>query len=443
MKSLFATSLLVISASAANAQVVPNPMGPESAARTKAAIIYQRLTGTKIPLDAPILNQMESRIAAKDLIGAAELATSEPGFLNNTVKQMASRMSTRDESYTAGLNDFVATMIGIVRDDKPAKEMLTGNYIYVPTAAVQALPAFKPRANDDFTIATPELTEDNMLRSNQVYVTTEDVRTDLSTGLEIRSGQPILVTPKNVESGVVTRPTLIRNNPDAAGLLTTRSFTTSHAIDGTNRRMVQFAFREFLCIDILQWADASAPDARVGRDVERAPGGDPNYFLKTCKACHSVMDGFRDAFSSLDVGNGDFFTKQYLFDDQSNKQVVVNGSKVASKYARGSGAFPAGHITTNSTWENFANQGTNAQFFGWRGSNTASGVGVNSFGQLLANSEAFSRCMVQRVYRAVCRRDVSAQESSFLALQSKKFETDYNMKNLFQRVAVSPECIGQ
>lgn len=443
MKSLFATSLLVLTATAANAQVVPNPMGPESAARTKAAIIYQRLTGTKIPLDAPILTQMETKIAAKDLIGAAELATSEPGFLNNTVKQMASRMSTRDESYTAGLNDFVATLIGIVRDDKPAKDMLTGNYIYVPTAAVQALPIFKPRADTNYTTETPELTERNMLRSNNVYSTTEDARADLSTGLEIRNGQPILITPLREENGTITRNSVIRNNVDTAGLLTTRSFTTSHAIDGTNRRMVQFAFRQFLCIDILQWADASAPDARVGRDVERAPGGDPNYFLKTCKACHSVMDGFRDAFSSIDVQNGDFFLKQYLFDDQADRQVVVNGSKVASKYARGSGAFPAGHITTNNTWENFANQGTNAQFFGWRGQNTSSGVGVNSFGHLLANSEAFSRCMVQRVYRAVCRRDVAAQESSFLAVQSKKFEADYNMKNLFQRVAVSPECIGQ
>ncbi len=443
MKSLFATSLLVLSATAAHAQVVPNPMGPESAARTKAAVIYQRLTGTKIPLDAPILNQMESKVVAGDELGAAELATAEPAFLNNTVKQMAARMSTRDESYTAGLNDFVATLVGIVRDDKPAKEMLTGNYIYVPTAAVQALPAFKPRVDSDFTTSTPALMEANMLASNRVYSTTEDVRADLGTGLQIRMGQPILVKPQRVENDVVTANTVIRDNTDPAGLLTTRSFTTSHAVDGTNRRMVQFAFRQFLCIDILQWADASASDARVGRDVERAPGGDPNYFLKTCKACHSVMDGFRDAFSSLDVNSGKGFTKQYLFDDQDDRLVSVDGSKVAAKYTRGSGTFAAGHITTDATWENFANQGSNAEFFGWRGQNTSTGTGVRAFGELLANSEAFSRCMVQRVYRSVCRRDVSSNESSFLAVQSKKFETDYNMKKLFQRVVVSSECIGQ
>lgn len=438
MKSLFVTSLMVFGVTAAHAQVVPNPTGPESAARTKAAIIYQRLTGTKIPLDAPILTQMETKIAAGDSVGAAALATAEPGFLNNTVKQMGARMSTRDESYTAGLNDFVATMIGIVRDDKSAKDFLIGDYIYVPTAATQALPIFKPNAQNDFTTTTANGMEDNMLISNRVYSVTEDARVDLGTALEIRNGQPILVRPRTM-----TTANTIRDNTDTAGLLTTRSFAVAHAIDGTNRRMVQFAFRQFLCIDILQWADASAPDARVGRDVERTPGGDPNYFLKTCKACHSVMDGFRDAFSSIDVRNGDFSIKQYLFDDQADRQVVVNGSKVASKYARGSGAFPAGHITVDASWENFANQGTNAQFFGWRGQNVSGGVGVHSFGQLLADSEAFSRCMVQRVYRSVCRRDVASTESSFLANQSKKFEADYNMKKLFQRVVVSPECIGQ
>jgi hypothetical protein len=444
--SLIGFLLFGVLALPTHAQVVPEPMAPISAARTKAALIYQRLTGIKAPIDSPILKTMEAQVASGDLMGAAATATNDPEFYNNTVKHFAARMSTREESISAGLNDFVATVIGIVRDDRQAREMLTGNYIYVPTAAAQSQPGFRrsARSQDDYGIATAGQLDFNMLRSNRVFDEMTNVRADLATGLEYRAGQPILVTTaERNDGGDITRQPVIRNNPDAAGLLTTRSFMNSHAIAGTNRRMVQYAFRQFLCIDIAQWADGSAPDSRIGRDVARDPGGDPNFFLRTCKACHSVMDGFRGAFASLDVKDGDFFQKQYIFTDQQNRDVVNANSAVASKYARGSGAFPAGYATIDSTWQNFANSGTNAEYFGWRGTNVSSGTGANSFGTLLSNSQAFSRCMVQRVYRSVCRRDLAASETEFLGAMTTAFERDYNMKRLFQRVTVSPACIGQ
>ena len=443
--SIIAILFLGVIALPASAQVMPEPNAPVSAARARAALIYQRLTGIKAPIDSPILKAMEADVAAGNSMAAAAKATDDPEFYNNTVKHFAAKMSTRAESISAGLNDFVAPVIGIVRDDRPAKDFLTGNYLYVPTVAAQTQPGFRRNTNvdNDYGIDTPATLDFNMLRSNRVFDELNRVRADLFTGLEYRAGQPIAVLQANRNNGAVTRQPVIRNNPDAAGLLTTRSFANSHAIAGTNRRMVQFAFRQFLCIDIAQWADASAPDSRIGRDVPRDPGGDPNFFLRTCKACHSVMDGFRGAFATLDVKDGDFFVKQYLFNDQQNREVVNASSPVASKYARGSGAFPAGYATIDNSWQNYATQGTNAEFFGWRGTNITSGTGANSFGTLLANSQAFSRCMVQRVYRSVCRRDIASSEADFLGAMTSTFERDYNMKRLFQRVVTSPACIGQ
>jgi hypothetical protein len=437
------------------AQVMPEPEAAISPARQRAALIYQRLAGVKAPIDAPILKQMETMIAAGNAVGAAALATNDPNFYNLTVKQLAAKMSTREETITVNLNDFVATFIGVVRDDRSAKELLTGNYIYVGDftrfpAAIQTQINGNTNLANSVKIDTDFQVEQNLLSGNRHYDNLHSLNLDLSAVLTRREGQPVLVRRQQADNNVVTRPTTLRNNPDAAGLLTTRAFTGAHAVAGTNRRMVHFAFREFMCIDITQWADAQAPDVRVGRDVPRAPGGEPGFYLTSCKTCHSVMDGFRGAFASVDHPTNLEFTTQLLFTDQegASRQTGLNngqlqpGSAVASKYARNNTEFPAGYITLDSSWVNYADLGTNAQYFGWRGTNTKFGAGVRSFGQLLADSQAFSRCMVKRVYKSACRREPSSTETDFIAREITNFEADYNLKRLYQRVAVSPACIG-
>ncbi|MCB0411811.1 MAG: hypothetical protein KDD22_04755, partial [Bdellovibrionales bacterium] len=91
----------------------PNPNKVITENHIKAALIYKRLTGVKTPIDNPIIDQMAQLITSGDVKGAAHLATEEPGFYNITVRDFASRMSTRDETVNAGLNDMVATIIGV------------------------------------------------------------------------------------------------------------------------------------------------------------------------------------------------------------------------------------------------------------------------------------------------------------------------------------------
>src|SRR5205085_1121378 len=91
--------------------------------------------------------------------------------------------------------------------------------------------------------------------------------------------------------------------PTPVGLLTTRQWMAAHAIAGTNRRLVEFSFREFLCTPLEKVADSTGLDNVVARDIDRFPGGSHTKFTTTCRACHTIMDGFRPAFGYFTFNN--------------------------------------------------------------------------------------------------------------------------------------------
>lgn len=396
---------------------------PISASRTKAALIYQRIAGVKISIDSPIIDQMDALVAQGRLKEAAELATETDQFLNITIKHMAARMSTREETVNSEFSDFVATFVGAVRDNKSAKTLLTGNYYY----------------HGDMNQVEKNDLVDDVIRSNEHYEEIESERMNLATILVEAPNQLTLNNDRQPAS-----------LPDTGGLLTTRAFTQAHAIAGTNRRMVHYAFRSFLCIDVAQWADSSLPDTFVGRDVDRAPAGSPAEYLTTCKGCHAPLDGLKGAFAHIQFGD---FNNGYV--QHGTVQSRGNGDnrfrannqfpQIADKYYRNAQTYPSGHLTTDASWVNNLTFGENAKYFGWRNlSNNSSGLGIKQFGRMMADSEAFSRCMVRRAYRASCKRETSNFESEFVAQKAQEFEIDnYNIKKLFASVASSNECIGQ
>lgn len=385
---------------------------PISENRSLAATIYRRLAGVRIPVDSPTLLEMESLLNQGKRIDAAKLAINQPEFLNITIKHMAAKISTRDELATAPLSDFVATFVGAVRDGKDARTLLTGDYFY--------------------TGPNPDLVDD-VIEGNSHYQTLESDRADLSAVL---IEQPRQLTLARGADGNAT-PTPLA---DAAGLLTTRAFTEAHAIAGTNRRMVHFAFRAFLCVDVAQWADTSLSDAWVGGDVDRAPAGEPATYMTSCKGCHAPMDALRGAFAHIDFDD-DYLKHAATPNPFRRFPAASQAPTVASKFYRGSDEYPAGHKTIDASWVNTMQSGTNAEFFGWRGN--MSGIGIKAFGRMLSSSEAFSRCMVKRAYRAACKREISTHEVEFVQRVATEFEKTYNIKNLFASVGSSPECLGK
>ncbi len=379
---------------------------PISASRSLALEIYKRLVGVATPIDNPVLVDMEQQINAGNLRGAAAIATEQPGFYNLVVRDLAAQMSTRDESINEPLNDFIATFIGVARDDLDARLLLTGNFFY--KGSIEA-----PVRSDIYN---------DILGSNRHYDDLNNDNYDLTAVLTRENQQYI----RNGDQSYV-------NHPDASGVITTRAFMGAHALDGTNRRLVEFTMNQFACFEMEEWADATASDIRVGRDIDRAPGGEATKYLTTCKACHSVMDGFRGAFAKYDFNNN---FVNYDFDPGPGT------NSVDRKMNQNNNTFPGGFVTNDNSWINNARNPANIQRFGWRGV-VDSGVGVRQFATAVANSRAFSKCMVKRVYREVCRRPVATFETGMVDSMANSFEASgYSLKGLFEELAVRPECIG-
>jgi len=98
--------------------------------RTQAKRIFDRLTGT-VPTET-VLTQMQNSIINNDATGAqaAEIAMLDPAFYNVTLKNFAAPWTNEEETVFAPLNDYSATVIGMIRDDIDFRQMLYGDIIY-------------------------------------------------------------------------------------------------------------------------------------------------------------------------------------------------------------------------------------------------------------------------------------------------------------------------
>ena len=413
---------------------VQDPAARMTNARRKAAVIYNRITGIKIPIESQLLSLMEQEVAAGRDDAAVSLAMDPPsqfegynGFYNITVRDLATRMSTREESVNTPLNDFVATVIGVTKNDEDAGGLLTGNFYYAADPSVAAVPS--------------DLVGD-LLRSNLHYDSLQRGRFDLSKVLVRRS-------PQMLFDGNRPQPVL---NRDAAGLITTRAFLEAHAIAGTNRRIVEYSFRQFLCIGIDEWKDANGSDLWVGRDIDRAPSGDPNKYRLDCKGCHTRLDPLRGAFARYTF-SGNFVKRADIVGstpanqnmDDETTMLMTPGYSIAKKMNHNEGTAPFGYMHTDDTFDNQAVRGPASEYFGW--GNRTRGNGPNQFGEMIAQAKAFPRCMARRVFRSACKRDPTSTEISRLnAIADASLEgsdtTKFKIKNLYRRIVPISECIG-
>lgn len=413
----------------------PNPNVQVTADHLKAVQIYNRLVGVKIPVTAPIISGVnDPRVPNEDYqgrgmvqllqggnaLGAAQLAAGEDGFYNITVRDFAKRMSTRDETVNTPLNDMVATIVGVARDGLPATQLLTGNFFYMGNPQL---------------VAAPANMQNDLLLSNNHYDRLEALNYNLRKTLMKVDGQKI------------SNGTAALDHPDPSGVLTSRAFLAAHAIAGTNRRVIEYAFREFLCIPISGWADSTGPDNRIGPDVDRYPGGDHQKFLTTCRSCHSNMDGLRGAFAKIHFNNNfvkhaDIITANSATEDGETATTMCQSpAGIACKMNRNSDVFTGGYRTTDNTWINNAYRGSNTNYFGW--DQGLQGQGIRTFGQMIAGSKAFPNCMAKRAFRAACKREPAAADQGLIDQVAQQFVNDnYNLKNLFSRIVISRECLG-
>src|SRR3982074_2301043 len=101
--------------------------------REQAQRIYEGMAG--VAPSAPVLDQMAARTAAGDLTGAAAIATDASTFYSVTLKNFVTPWTNRDQTVFAPLNDYTATVIGMVRDDVAFNTVLSADILYTISAS--------------------------------------------------------------------------------------------------------------------------------------------------------------------------------------------------------------------------------------------------------------------------------------------------------------------
>ena len=135
----------------------------------QATRMYNRIAG--VPPTAAQLAQM---MAAADPVTAALIATQDPSFYNNSIRNMATPWTNRDQTVFAPLNDYTATVVGMVRDDVPFNTLLSANILYIADSSA-GVPAYSPSNNDMYEA----LDADGIDLSKHLVSTTQSTMTGI------------------------------------------------------------------------------------------------------------------------------------------------------------------------------------------------------------------------------------------------------------------------
>jgi len=384
-----AVALIGMSALAAN----PNP--------NQAVRMYNRIAG--VPPSAATLSQM----ITMDPISAAYLATNDPAFYNGTIRNLAAPWTNRDQSVFVPLNDYTATVVGMVRDNVPFNTLLSADLVYIASASASStydVPAYSPN-------------------NNNMYIAMDQANVDLSSTANLVSSTQSAIT------GIPSSAT--------AGVMTTRGAASAFFVNGTNRAMFRFTMMNHLCDDLPTVMDTTRPPDRIRQDVTRSPGGVSTLFLTNCIGCHSGMDPMAQAFAYY---NFTYPASEIGATAWPIGQIVYTAGQVQPKYSINNTNFPQGYVTTDDTWNNRWRTGPN-QILGWSPALAGTGQGAKSLGVELENSQAFASCQVTRVFKDVClRAPSSASDVTQVTTMISSFQSGYNLRQVFAQSAAY--CMG-
>ena len=379
------------------AVALPASAGP----REQAAQIHNRIAG--VPAPPAVLTQMENAINGVEpscstygVTGAtcaAYIAMDNVSFYNVTLKNFAAPWTNRDQSVFVPLNDYMATVIGMVRDDIPFNTLLSADLTYIGRPGVVGA---APAANNNDHYA--------QLEANNV-----NLRDDL-----------VSASQSSVQ-GIPSSAT--------AGVMTSRAASEAFYVAGTNRAMFRFTLMNHMCNDLEQVHDRYLSPDRIRQDVSRSPGGDSRLFLNNCVGCHTGMDPLAGAYA-------------YYNWNETTERLEYTAGVVQPKYFNNDLNFPQGYRTTDDHWQNYWRTGQNS-YLGFDPSLPGEGNGAKSLGEELGNSAAFASCQVRKVFYAVCLREPEnqADRTAVDNITAAFRQTGYRMKQVFADVAV--HCMGQ
>ena len=367
----------------------------QAGARDQAKRMYDRIAG--VPPTESELTEMVSYASGasftdQEARDAAQVALSSSGFYNVTLKNMVTPWTNEEQTMFADLNDFTATVIGLVRDGDDFRKVLYDNVLYVGVSG--GLPAY---SND----------------SNDHYVALED------SGANLGSDTVLQRTTQSSVTGLGAGAT--------AGVLTTRAGAKAYFVAGTNRAMFRFTMMNFLCRDLEQVQDTTRTPDRIRQDVSRSPGGDSRIFLNRCVGCHAGMDPLAQAFAYYNWTGEEGTEEGHL---------EYTSGAVQPKYHINADNFRYGYSTPNDDWTNYWREGPNSAL-GWDSGLPGSGSGAKSMGMELAHSEAFAECQVKQVFQTVCLHEptTSADHAQVSSMVTNLEASNYNLQTAFTDAA--------
>lgn len=358
--------------------------------RSKAWKIHNRIAG--VPPAPQVLNQMEQELIAGRIEGAVNIAMNHRGFTNVVLKNWLKPWSNVAQSSAVPLNDFVATAVGLIRDDESFDQILYSDVIYhAPNSGINNVAAYARDSNDHYAQL-----ETRALEQNRDWVA------------------PLVRVSQSSMNMI----------PDTAGAITTRAFGEAYFSAGTNRRMTRFLFINFLCHDFEELHDVTIRDDRVRQDVERNPGNDSRTYRNQCVGCHAGQDALGGAWAYFNF---------------ANNSVQYNSTRVDPKMHVNSYFYPEGFRTADDSWVNYWASGQNAKL-GWDPNTPIQGRGARSLGLMLSKTRAFGECMASRSWELLCMRKMKPSEKPIKSELADEFiASNYKMKQLF--AATLDRCV--
>ena len=111
-------------------------VAPTAAAgpREQAKRMHDRLVG--VPPSDAVLASMEASISGGDPLAAANTAMADPVFYKSALKNWVTPWTNVPGNVFADLNDYTATVIGMVRDDVPFNTVLSADLVYTGAPGV-------------------------------------------------------------------------------------------------------------------------------------------------------------------------------------------------------------------------------------------------------------------------------------------------------------------
>ncbi|MFE8069808.1 hypothetical protein QQM79_02005 [Marinobacteraceae bacterium S3BR75-40.1] len=383
------------------------PLWAAAGEREQAKRIHDRLAG--VPPTETVLTAMAADIAGGNAEDAAYTAMENSAFYDVTLKNFVAPWTNEEMSQFVPLNDYTATVIGMVRDNVDFRKILYDNILYVADSSL-GLPAYSSSNNDQYE----QLEQGGYsLKDNLVQVSQSS-----------RNGLPAEAT---------------------AGIMTTRAAAKAFFIAGTNRAMFRFTLLNHLCNDMEQVNDITRPPDRIRQDVSRSPGGDSRIFLNNCVGCHSGMDPMAQAYAyydyEYDADNDPTGENGHMVYNTAGMTDPDTGTRVQAKYHINASNFEFGYVTPDDSWDNYWRSGPNRRL-GWDAGLSGSGEGAKTMGKELAHSDAFAECQVKKVFKNVCLRSpVDSTDRSQIASMVSSFKSSgYNLKQVFAESAVY--CMG-